>query len=246
MTVALITGAGAGIGRAIALRLARDGYDIAVVDRADEAGEGTCALIRETGVKAAFFEADVSSDAQVARFVERAEEVLGPIAAFVNNAGIEGAVAPIDDYPEEAFDRVFAVNVKGAFLCLKRVLARMRKRGTGAVVNIASTSSIRGRAGLAGYVASKHALLGLTRAAALDMAGTAVRVNAVLPGPVETRMIEEIDRKAREAGRDIRRSGAASYAKPEQIADVVAFLLSEQASHVNGAAWTVDAASTVA
>src|SRR5690606_36018158 len=112
------------------------------------------------------FEADVSNDTDVVSFVRRTEDALGPIAAFVNNAGVEGAAAPIDDYPEEAFDRVLAVNVKGAFLCLKRVLARMRERGTGAVVNIASTSSIRGRAGLAGYVASKHALLGLTRVAA--------------------------------------------------------------------------------
>src|SRR5690606_11180838 len=108
------------------------------------------------------------SSAQVASFVKGAEEALGPITAFVNNAGVEGAFAPIFDYPEEAFDQVFAVNAKGAFLCLKHVLARMRGHGAGAVVNLASTSSIRGRAGLAGYVASKHALLGLTRVSALD------------------------------------------------------------------------------
>lgn len=246
MQVALITGGAGGIGRAIALRLARDGFAVAVVDRDRVLGAETCALVKATGVPAEFFEADVSDGTQVAAFVKGAEDALGPIAAFVNNAGVEGAFAPIFDYPEEAFDQVFAVNAKGAFLCLKHVLARMREHGAGAVVNLASTSSIRGRAGLAGYVASKHALLGLTRVAALDMAGTAIRVNAVLPGPVETRMIREIDRKAGEAGRQIQRGGASSYAQPEQIADVVAFLLSEQASHVNGAAWTVDAASTVA
>lgn len=246
MQVALITGGAGGIGRAIALRLARDGYSVAVVDRDRVLGAETCTLAEAAGVRAAFFEADVSNNAQVASFVKGAEEALGPITAFVNNAGVEGAFAPIFDYPEEAFDQVFAVNAKGAFLCLKHVLARMRGHGAGAVVNLASTSSIRGRAGLAGYVASKHALLGLTRVAALDMAGTAIRVNAVLPGPVETRMIREIDRKASEAGRKIQRGGASPHARPEQIADVVAFLLSEQASHVNGAAWTVDGASTVA
>jgi NAD(P)-dependent dehydrogenase (short-subunit alcohol dehydrogenase family) len=113
------------------------------------------------------------------------------------------------------------------------------------VVNTASTSAIRGRAGLAGYVASKHAVLGLTRVAALDVAGTSIRVNAVLPGPVETRMIHSLDEQALAAGSGIKRAGGSSYAKPEDVANIVAFLLSDQAAHVNGAAWVVDAGSTV-
>lgn len=244
MSVALVTGGGGGIGRAIALRLAADGHDVAVVDRDAALGAETARLVAAAGVRALALAADVTDAMAVAAFVAEAEERLGPIAAFANNAGIEGAVAPIFDYPDDAFDAVMAVNVRGVFLGLKHVLARMRERGTGAVVNTASTSAIRGRAGLAGYVASKHAVLGLTRVAALDVAGTAIRVNAVLPGPIDTRMIHALDEKAQAAG-GIRRAGAALYGRPEDVANVVAFLLSADAAHVNGAAWTVDAGSTV-
>jgi NAD(P)-dependent dehydrogenase (short-subunit alcohol dehydrogenase family) len=122
----------------------------------------------------------------------------------------------------------------------------MRPRGQGAIVNTASTSAIRGRAGLSGYVASKHAVLGLTRTAALEVTGTMIRVNAILPGPVESRMIRELDEQAHRYSTSARRAGAAPYGRPEQIADVVAFLTSEQAAHVNGAALVVDAGMTVA
>jgi len=130
--------------------------------------------------------------------------------------------------------------VKGVFLGLKNVLAKMVPRGSGTIVNTASTSAIRGRAGLSGYVASKHAVLGLTRTAALEVAGTSIRVNAILPGPIESRMIRELDAQARLNAQDFRRAGAARYGKPENIADVVAFLASDGAAHVNGAAWVVD------
>jgi NAD(P)-dependent dehydrogenase (short-subunit alcohol dehydrogenase family) len=136
--------------------------------------------------------------------------------------------------------------VKGVFLGLKHVLAKMRLRGWGAIVNTASTSAIRGRAGLAGYVASKHAVLGLTRTAALEVMGTQIRVNAILPGPIESRMIRELDDQAGRNMAGLRRAGSAAYGRPENIADVVAFLASEEASHVNGAAWVVDAGMTVA
>ena len=142
--------------------------------------------------------------------------------------------------PDDVFDRLLQVNVKGVFLGLKYVLARMIPRGWGAIVNTASTSAIRGRAGLSGYVASKHAVLGLTRTAALEVAGTRIRVNAILPGPIESRMIRELDDQASRNAQDFKRAGAARYGKPENIADVVAFLASDGAAHVNGAAWVVD------
>ncbi|MFG1466532.1 SDR family oxidoreductase [Xanthobacter sp. DSM 24535] len=244
MSVALVTGGGGGIGRAIAVRLATGGFDVAVVDRDVPLGTETARLVEEEGRKALFLQADVSRSEEVAAFVARTEEALGPIAAFANNAGIEGVVKPIFDYPEDVFDQLMSVNVKGVFLGLKHVLSRMRTRGAGTVVNTASTSAIRGRPGLAGYVASKHAVLGLTRVAALDVAGTAIRVNAVLPGPIDTRMIHALDEQAAAAG-GVKRAGAALHGQPEDVASVVAFLLSPAAAHVNGAAWTVDAASTV-
>lgn len=245
MSAALVTGGGGGIGRAIALQLARDGFDVAVVDIDEAAAGETVRLVEEAGRKAIALQADVSDSAEVAGFVAAAEDRLGPIAAFANNAGIEGVIAPIFDYPDETFDQLWAVNARGVFLGLKHVLKRMHPRGVGAVVTTASTSAIRGRAGLAGYVATKHAVLGLTRVAALDMAGTKVRVNAVLPGPIETRMIHSLDEQARARSGAVIRAGAAAYGRPEDVAAVVSFLLSDKAVHVNGAAWTVDAASTV-
>lgn len=245
MSAALVTGGGGGIGRAIARRLAENGADVAVVDLDEALGRETVRAVEAAGRRAIHVRADVSSAADVQRSIEMAEQALGPVTAFVNNAGIEGVVAPITDYPDAEFDRLMAVNVKGVFLGLKHMLARMRARGEGAIVNIASTSAIRGRAGLSGYVASKHAVLGLTRVVALEVAGTAIRVNAVLPGPVQTRMIESLDRQARAVQGGIERATKAPYGSPDDIAGVVAFLLSDEARHVNGAAWTVDAGSTV-
>lgn len=245
MSIALVTGAGGGIGRAIALKLAHDGFDIAAVDLDASSAAETLCMVEEAGRRGLALPADVSDAAQVAGFVAATEEGLGPIAAFANNAGIEGVIAPITDYPDEVFDSLWAVNARGVFLGLKHVLKRMQPRGAGAVVTTASTSAIRGRAGLAGYVATKHAVLGLTRVAALDMVGTRIRVNAILPGPIETRMIRALDEQAKARPGGITRTGAAPYGRPEDVASVVSFLLSDQAAHVNGAAWTVDAASTV-
>lgn len=245
MSVALVTGGGGGIGRAIAVRLARDGFDVAVVDLDGTAARETLRQVEAAGRNGLALSADVSDATQVAAFVAAAEDGLGPITAFANNAGIEGVITPITDYPDDVFDKLWAVNARGVFLGLKHVLGRMRARGSGAVVTTASTSAIRGRPGLAGYVATKHAVLGLTRVAALDMAGTRVRVNAVLPGPIETRMIRALEEQAKALPGGITRAGAAPHGRPEDVAAVVSLLLSDQAAHVNGAAWTVDAAATV-
>jgi NAD(P)-dependent dehydrogenase (short-subunit alcohol dehydrogenase family) len=244
--VALVTGGGGDIGRAIALRLARTSAAVGIVDIDEAAATKTTDLVQSVGCKAMAIRADVSSPVEVASFVDAVESKLGPIGIFANNAGIEGVVAPLHEYPDDVFDRLLQVNVKGVFLGLKHVLARMIPRGQGAIVNTASTSAIRGRAGLAGYVASKHAVLGLTRTAALEVMGTKIRVNAILPGPIESRMIRELDGQARRNSSGLRRAGGASYGRPENIADVVAFLTSEEAAHVNGAAWVVDAGMTVA
>jgi NAD(P)-dependent dehydrogenase (short-subunit alcohol dehydrogenase family) len=241
--VALVTGGGGDIGRAIALKLAESWAGVAIVDIDETHGAETVRLLTEGGCNALFIRANVSNAAETAAYVDQVERELGPIGAFANNAGIEGVVSPIQDYPEEMFDRLMQVNVKGVFLGMKYVIAKMMARGEGAIVNTASTSAIRGRAGLAGYVASKHAVLGLTRVAALDASGTGIRINAVLPGPIESRMVQALDRQA---SNGFARAGAATYGTPESVANVVAFLLSSAASHVNGAAWTVDAGGTVA
>jgi NAD(P)-dependent dehydrogenase (short-subunit alcohol dehydrogenase family) len=238
--VALVTGGGGDIGRAIALRLGRMSRAVAIVDIDQAAAEQLAHLVEAAGCKAMAIRADVSSPQQSAGFVDTVEAGLGPIGIFANNAGIEGVVVPLHEYPDDVFDRLMQVNVKGVFLGLKYVLARMIPRGWGTIVNTASTSAIRGRAGLSGYVASKHAVLGLTRTAALEVAGTRIRVNAILPGPIESRMIRELNDQASRNAQDFKRAGSARYGKPENIADVVAFLASEGAAHVNGAAWVVD------
>ncbi|MFT4121170.1 SDR family NAD(P)-dependent oxidoreductase [Bradyrhizobium sp.] len=244
--VALVTGGGGDIGRAIALRLARMSAAVAIIDRDEAAATATARLIENAGGHAIAIPADVSSALDTAAFVETVEAQLGPIGIFANNAGIEGVVAPLHEYPDDTFDKLLQVNVKGVFLGLKHVLGRMRQRGAGAIINTASTSAIRGRAGLAGYVASKHAVLGLTRTAALEVTGTKIRVNAVLPGPVESRMIRELEGQARDSTVELRRNGDAARGQPQDVADVVAFLASDEAAHVNGAAWVVDGGMTVA
>jgi len=238
--VALVTGGGGDIGRAIAVRLARMSRAVVVVDIDEQAAARTASQVQSKGCAASVIRADVSSPQQMKDLVDAVEIGFGPIGIFANNAGIEGVVAPLHEYPDDVFDRVIHVNVKGVFLGLKYVLAKMIPRGWGAIVNTASTSAIRGRAGLSGYVASKHAVLGLTRTAALEVAGTRIRVNAILPGPIESRMIRELDDQAHRNAQDFGRAGSARYGKPENIADVVAFLASEGAAHVNGAAWVVD------
>jgi NAD(P)-dependent dehydrogenase (short-subunit alcohol dehydrogenase family) len=243
--VAVVTGAGGEIGRAIALALARKGSAVAVADLDEKGGAETIARIEAAGGRAIFIRTDVSDSADMAAAVDRSERELGPIGIFVNNAGTEGVIAPIHEYPDDVFDRLWRVNTRGVFLGLKYALARMMPRKAGAIVNIASTSAIRGRGGLAGYVASKHAVLGLTRVAALDVAGTSIRVNAVLPGPIQTRMIESLDRQVIERG-GVPRSKRLRYGRPEDVANTVAFLASDEAAHVNGAAWVVDAGSTTA
>jgi NAD(P)-dependent dehydrogenase (short-subunit alcohol dehydrogenase family) len=243
--VALVTGGGGDIGRAIALRLSRMSNAVAVVDLDRAAAEQTAREVEEAGCKSLAIRADVANPQDTAAYVDAVENELGPIGIFANNAGIEGVVAPLHQYPDDVFEQVLQVNVKGVFLGLKHVLARMLPRGAGIIVNTASTSAIRGRAGLAAYVASKHAVLGLTRTAALEVQGTRIRVNAILPGPIESRMIRELNRQAEASPGGLRRAGGAPFGRPEDIADIVAFLASDAAAHVNGAAWVADAGMTV-
>lgn len=245
---ALITGAAGGIGRAIAVELASQGWRLMITDRHEADLRGTLqdCLAHTEEVRTCAL--DVTREEEVIDAIARSLQMYGRLDGFVSNAGVPGVVKPITDYPVDVFEQTLAVNTNGTFLCLKHALPALQQAGGGSFVAMGSTSAIRGRAGLSGYVASKHAVLGLVRSAALEMMGTAVRVNAVLPGPTQTAMIDAIDTMARQGsadGQKIRRAGAAPYAQPQDVANAVAFLLSPQASHMNGAALVIDGGSTV-
>src|SRR5579872_4358195 len=190
--VALITGAGNGIGRAAAVGFARGGAKVVVVDRDTAGGEGTAGIIRQQGGEALFVAADVTKSTDVQAYVKAALDAYGSIDCFHNNAGIEGKVAHTAEYDEAMFDAVMAVNVKGVFLGLRHVLPVMIKQKRGAVVNMASVAGLVATPGMPAYVASKHAVIGLTKTAAGEGARDGSRGNAVCPGPVETRMIQSL------------------------------------------------------
>src|SRR5690242_3639420 len=191
--VVLITGAAGGIGRATSLAFARAGATLVLVDRDAAAGEALCGELRKTNAAATFVAADVTRSAEVQAYVKAALDAHGRIDCFFNNAGIEGKVAETADYDEAVFDAVIGVNVKGVFLGLRHVLPVMLKQGAGAIVNTASVAGIVGTPGMPAYVASKHAVIGLTKTAAGEVARKGIRVNAVCPGPVDTRMIHALE-----------------------------------------------------
>jgi NAD(P)-dependent dehydrogenase (short-subunit alcohol dehydrogenase family) len=248
--VALITGGGGGIGRATALAFAKAGAKVVVVDRDAAAGEATAGIIRQQGGEAAFVAADVTKSADVANYVKQTLDTFGRIDCFFNNAGIEGTLAHTADYDEAMFDQVIGVNVKGVFLGLRHVLPVLLKQGGGAVVNTASVAGLVATPGMPAYVASKHAVIGLTKTAAGEVARRGVRVNAVCPGPVDTRMIHSLERMISPGDPDsvskryqsVIPSGR--YTTPEEIANMVLFLSSDLASNITGAQYVVDGGRT--
>ncbi|MBW8268139.1 SDR family NAD(P)-dependent oxidoreductase [Caldovatus aquaticus] len=248
--VAVVTGGANGIGRAVALGFARGGAKVVVVDRDAEAG---AALAAEIGRgRAIFCAADVTRAADVQGYVQAALDAFGAIDCFHNNAGIEGRIAPTAEYDEAVFDAVMAVNVKGVFLGLRHVLPVMIRQGRGAVVNTASIAGLVGTAGMPAYVASKHAVIGLTKVAAGEVGPLGIRVNAVCPGPIATRMVQDIARQVSPNNPEsVEERYAAAiplrrYGTPEEVANVVLFLCSDLASNVTGAQYVVDGGRTSA
>jgi len=248
--VALITGAGNGIGRAAALAFAGRGARVIVVDRDAAGAERTAGTIQQQGGQARFCVADVTKSADVQAYVRTALEAFGSIDCFFNNAGIEGKVAPVAEYDEAEFDQVIGVNVKGIFLGLRHVLPVMVRQKAGAVVNTASVAGLVATPGMSAYVASKHAVIGLTKTAAGEVARSGVRVNAVCPGPIDTRMIHALESQLNPAdpsgvGQRYQASlPLARYGTVDEVANVVMFLCSDLASNVTGAQYVVDGGRT--
>lgn len=238
--VALVTGAASGIGRATALALARSGARVTVVDRDEAGGRETVDLVAKAGSSAAFASVDVSRSDEVRDCVEDVLAREGRIDCFFNNAGIEGRLAPIHEVDEDVFDQVIAVNLKGAFLGLRHVLPVMVRQRSGTVVNTASIGGLAGAPNLAPYIASKHGVVGLTKSAAADVAPFGVRVNAVCPGPIETRMIRSIEAQRLALAPRGAAVGAARLGTPDDVAYVVLFLLSRLADNITGASFPTD------
>jgi NAD(P)-dependent dehydrogenase (short-subunit alcohol dehydrogenase family) len=244
--VALITGGGGGIGRATALGFALRGAKVMVVDADADSGHASVDIIAQRGGAAAFVQADVTKSASVRDYVEKTLAAYGRIDAFFNNAGIEGKVTPTQDYDEEIFDRVIAVNLKGVFLGLRHVLPVMLKQGSGAIVNTASVAGLFGSPGMPAYVASKHGVLGLTKVASTDVAALGVRVNAVCPGPVETRMMRSLESQRNPNDPESMHAAYSAsiptgrYALPEEIAGAVLYLCSDLSGDVTGTHIVID------
>lgn len=232
--VILITGALSGIGRATALAAAHEGYKLVVSGRNSQTGAALEAELRTLGAEATFIKADVRDEGDVRGLIEGAVARFGRIDVAVNNAGTEGTPGPVVDQTPEAYAATFETNVLGVLLCMMHEFRVMQPQGSGSVVNISSTMGSRGAANASLYVASKHAVEGLTKSGALEAAAFGVRVNAVAPGPVETGMLDRFagsqDRKAGLlASIPLRRAG-----KPEELADAILFLASDKASFVTG------------
>ena len=243
--VALVTGSGAGIGRAAALKFAEEAGKVIVSDIESDEGNETAALIKQNGGDAVFARADVTKSADVEALIATVVDTYGQFDSACNNAGIEGKIAPIAEQSEDDFDRVMSVNAKGTFLCLKYEIAHMHKNGGGAIVNLASVAGLVGFPGLGSYIASKHAINGLTKNAALEYSKLGVRINSICPGGIETRMLDSLVTQS-SGGRTgthqmmdplhpIGRIG-----NPNEVAELIVWLCSSRASFMTGANMAVD------
>jgi NAD(P)-dependent dehydrogenase (short-subunit alcohol dehydrogenase family) len=242
--VVLITGALTGIGRATALAFAKEGAHVVVSGRHDEEGRKLVAEMRKLGAEAEFIRADVRDEEEVRKLIDKTVERFGRLDVAVNNAGTEGALGPVTEQTAESYAATFNTNVLGTLLSMKHELRVMVAQGSGSIVNVSSTYGHTGAAGASIYVASKHAVEGLTKSAALEVAGAGVRVNVVAPGPIETAMLNRF------TGTDERKAGLVSrvplkrVGRPEEIAQTIAFVSSDKASFITGASYLVDRGKT--
>ncbi len=243
-TVVLITGALTGIGRATALAFAREGHRIVVAGRHEEAGQELVTELRTLGTEAEFVRADVRHEDEVQNLVDRTVARFGRLDAAVNCAGTEGTPGPLTKQTADTYAATFDTNVLGTLLSMKHELRVMLAQGSGSIVNVSSTYGHTGAPGASIYSASKHAVEGLTKSAALEAASSGVRVNIVAPGPIETGMLNRF------TGTDERKAGLAAtvplkrIGRPEEIAQTIMFLTSDKASFITGTSYLVDGGKT--
>lgn len=242
--VVLITGALTGIGRATALAFAREGARLVVSGRREEAGRQLAAELRALGAEAEFVRADVRFEGEVRELVDRAVARFGRLDVAVNNAGTEGQLGPIAEQTQENYENTFTTNVLGSLLSVKHEMRVMLAQGGGAIVNLSSVAGHVGIAGASVYVASKHAVEGITKSAALEGAAAGVRVNAVAPGPVATDMLERFTGNEETKAGFLAMIPARRAAEAEEIAQTILFLASDKARYLSGQSIVVDGGYT--
>jgi NAD(P)-dependent dehydrogenase (short-subunit alcohol dehydrogenase family) len=244
--VVLITGALAGIGRTTALTFARNGARLAVSGRRDDAGGELVAELRALGAEAEFFHVDVRSDDELRSLVDRTVERFGRLDVAVNNAGTEGQPGPVTAQTSESYAAMFDTNVLGVLLSMKHELRVMQPQGAGSIINLSSTMGHRGSPNMALYTASKHAVEGLTKAAALEAAAYGVRVNAVAPGPIDTEMLARLTETPEKKAAFVSSVPFKRAGHPQEIADAIVYLASEHASFITGQIIDVNGGKTAA
>lgn len=236
--VAVITGGAGGIGKVTAKRFLDEGASVVLVDLSEDV---LAEAKKELGDKVLTIQADVSKEKDVKNYVAKTVEQFGKIDIFFNNAGIEGKVAPITEQKVEDFDQVLAVNVRGVFLGLQNVIPVMTKQKSGSIINTSSVAGLSGSPGVSPYITSKHAVVGLTKAAAVESAASGIRVNSIHPSPVNTRMMRSL-----ESGMGIDEATLAKtiplgrYGESDEIASLVLFLASDESKFITGAQYRID------
>jgi len=236
--VAFVTGAASGIGRATAVAFATEGAQVAILDLTENALSETADAVRNAGVQVLVLACDVSKPDQVEAAIGRVIETFGSLDIAFNNAGVENKAAPVAEIDLAEWDRILDINLRGTFVSMKHELAQMVRQGSGVIVNTSSGAGVRGVAGGASYAASKHAIIGLTKSAALDYAKQNIRVNAILPCNIETPMMDRFTNGDIQKAIDLEPVGR--LGKPEEIADAVLWMSADLGGFVTGAAISVD------
>jgi NAD(P)-dependent dehydrogenase (short-subunit alcohol dehydrogenase family) len=242
--VILITGGLTGIGRASAVAFAKNGAKVVVAGRRDEAGKALAEELRSLGAEAEFINADVRKEDDVRDLVDRTVELFGRLDVAVNNAGTEGRPSPITDQTADTYAETFDTNVLGVILSMKHEVRVMQGQGNGSIINISSTYGHEGAAGASVYVGSKHAVEGITKSVALEIARSGIRVNAVAPGPTDTGMLTRFTGTPQNKAALVTEVPMRRLGLSEELADAIAFIASDEASYITGHILNVDGGHT--